>query len=302
MKAERRHELKTNALARWIEEFPAFVKQHANRLMLGLILILLVILALQYRARVNAESMATAEKDLAEARLDVDQLRSGQLSVATTQDAAGRRTTLTDLADKALSDVLLSMQGDPSMQSRAQLTRGDLYLTLSMFPDLPGADTQPALALPRSREEYRKLAEEAYQKVLDIPEAQALSRNSARLGLAALAENGGDWQAARKWYNEVVNDSEAGPALQTYALERLQNDFTTTQPVLLAGDQPPAPPTTEPATNPAATATPGIGSGSPFMPELRPNDVIPTPATQPARAPLPPRAAQPAGQPATKPG
>jgi hypothetical protein len=302
MKAERRHELKSNSLARRLEGLPAFARQHANRLMMGLILILLVILALQYRARTEAAAAATAQADLESARDSIDQLRAGQyqgmpLAYATTQDAAKYRTTLTNLAEGAISDVIKDTSADPTMQARGQLARGDLYLALATFPELPGATTQPALALPKSRSDLLDLADEAYRDaVREAPADQSLTRNSARLGLAAVEENRGKWDDADKWYQAVIDDPDAGTALQEYATSRVRQDSTVKQPVLLAGEE--SNPTTAPAMNIEASPEGIVGPASPFMPGLDPNDVIPNaPPAKPAIPMTPP-----ATQPATKPG
>jgi hypothetical protein len=304
MKAERRHELKSNSLARRLEGLPAFARQHANRLMMGLILILLVILALQYRARTEATAAATAQADLESARDSIDQLRAGQyqgmpLAYATTQDAAKYRTTLTDLAEGAIGDVIKDTASNPTMQARGQLARGDLYLTLATFPDLPGATTQPALKLPKSRSDLLDLADEAYRDALrDAPADQTLTRNSARLGLAAVEENRGKWDDAEKWYQAVIDDPDAGTALQDYATRRVQQDATVKQPVLLAGEEPG--PTTVPAMNIEGSPEGIAGPASPFLPPLEPNDVIPNPP--PTTKPAPSIAPPPATQPATRPG
>jgi tetratricopeptide (TPR) repeat protein len=286
MKAERRHELKSNSLAHWLEGLPAFVQEHANRLMLGLILILLVILALQYRARVAAKAAAQSQTDLETARENIDELRAGDFQgqsmiYASTQEAAKDRTLLTTLAEGAISDVLRDTSADPIMQARGQLARGDLYLQLGVFPDLPGATTEPDLALPKSRSDLLDLAEEGYRDALRIaPADQILTRNSARLGLAAVAENRGKWDEAQTWYQQVIDDPQGGSALQDYATRRVQQDATLRQPVVLASDEQT---TTAPAAN--SEAVPQFGPSSPFMPTLSPKDVIATPSNHPATQP-----------------
>jgi hypothetical protein len=299
MKAERRHELKSNSLARRLEGLPAFLQTHANRLMVGLILILLVILALQYRARTAAQSAVQAQSDLAGARADIAQLRAGTyqgmpLAEATTQQAAQARTDLRKSAEDSLLSVLDLTKSDPAMQARAYLAKGDLYWQLAVFPDLP--TTQPDLNPSKTPPELLELADDAYRQALKVaPQDQVLLRNSARLGLAAVAENQSDWDKAQTWYQAVIDDPDAGSALHDYATKRLQILTSLREPVLLASDL--ATPATEPANPPAEALPPGaFGPPSPFIPPLQPDDLVPTPppATQPAPAP--------ATQPANKPG
>ncbi len=55
MKAERRHELQQNSLARFIDNFPVMVRLYADRILLVIVLILLVIVLIRWRMNAAVE-------------------------------------------------------------------------------------------------------------------------------------------------------------------------------------------------------------------------------------------------------
>jgi tetratricopeptide (TPR) repeat protein len=77
------------------------------------------------------------------------------------------------------------------------------------LPELPGATTQPALALPEKRDDLLTKAAQAYESVLSTYPSQKNARASALLGLAAIAENQGKFDEAKKRYEEVTNSDLA---------------------------------------------------------------------------------------------
>src|SRR5665213_2899805 len=75
MKAERRHELKTNALAKNLEQAPEFFQKHGSQLLLGLVLCLLAFILVRNhyadktrRAAEVRENMGTALDSLSRLR------------------------------------------------------------------------------------------------------------------------------------------------------------------------------------------------------------------------------------------
>ena len=75
MKAERRHDLKTNALARGIENAPQMWREHGNKLMLLLIAVLLVIILVRYRMAESALRDKTAKDALSKAEAELAELQ-----------------------------------------------------------------------------------------------------------------------------------------------------------------------------------------------------------------------------------
>ena len=69
MKAERRHELETNDLARKIVQAPDYWKQYGGRIMLAATVVVVVAMLVTFKLRQNRESLATARQSLAEMKV-----------------------------------------------------------------------------------------------------------------------------------------------------------------------------------------------------------------------------------------
>ncbi len=298
MKAERRHELKTNALARGIENAPQIWRDHGNKLMLVLIGVLLVIILVRYRMAESALREKTAKDALSKAEAELAELQELPFWRYPEEAIAVNFSQAAGLVEDDVNAALKSAD-DPAVRARAYLARGNLNLIWARFPALPVAATRPSLKPQHSREEYLTSAENAYNEVLRDP----LSRNheavwSARLGLAAAAEERGDWDAAKKDYEAIANDSAAPTALKDYAKQREEmladlrkkpyfGTATTIPSVpstrrVILGPEAPQTTTAVPSTAPAQKAP----SSAP----------VPVPPTQPATAP----ALQPTSAPTTR--
>ena len=112
---------------------------------------------------------------------------------------------------------------DPRLLAEARLARGDLNWKLANFPDLPGAQTQPALQFTRSRQDLLKTAADSYLNVIEDPAAPPESQRTAHLGLAAVYENRREWDKARAEYQKVVNDTSVPKPFKDLAVDRLNN-------------------------------------------------------------------------------
>ena len=243
MKAERRHELAENELAKVIKGAPTFWQQSGGKFLLGLIVVLLIIVLIQYQRRTAREGMAEAKSQLALARDLTDQLQldTAQMTwlFAPPQETIGRRKAALSEATNAL-DSALSLSDDRRIEAEAMLARGDLHWTAARLPEVPGAATQPALQM-KSRKEYLSSAAEAYQAVVNGYTDVTHADMAARFGLAAIHEERGEWDAAEKMYKSIVADSGNITAYNGLAEGRLNILPTLRQPVIFGK------PTTEPA-------------------------------------------------------
>jgi hypothetical protein len=270
MKAERRHELQQNSLARFIENFPVMVRLYADRILLVIVLIMLVIVLVRWRMNAAAERQVTVANDLAVARTSVQQLQQMRM--------IGSPDTLATQRSKMIADINVAIDSvasntgsaDAATQARALLTRGDLYWTLANLPAIPGAATQPSLQLPKPSDEYLSQAADAYQNVLKNYPNQSDATLAANFGLAAIAENRHKWEEAVQIYNQIKT-SNAEPMYKDLAEARLKLIPEIQQPVLLGelqnkpadlsplmmapasqpSSQPASQPTSAPATLPA---------------------------------------------------
>jgi len=262
MKAERRHELQQNSLAKFIDNFPVMIRLYADRILLVVVLILLVIVLIRWRMNANAEKAVAVMNDLATARTGVQRLGAMQL-MGPPEQLANQRSKTIDEINAAIDSIATNApSSDTAIQARALLTRGDLFWTLANLPDLPGAATQPSLKLARSKDEYLAQAQDAYQNVLKNFPSQADADLGANFGLAAIAENKHNWDEAARIY-EQIKSSNADQMYKDLADARLKLLPEIEEPVLVGelttkpSDMGPLvmAPATQPASTPA-TATP----------------------------------------------
>jgi hypothetical protein len=275
MKSERRHELKTNSLAKGVTSLPALAQQYGSRVLLGVILCLLAyILVYRYTTGKSQRAVVAAE-NLANARIAMSSLRSPSFRLPPAELAQFRDQAAKE-ADAAIRDALANAE-DPKLKAEILIARGDLNWQLANYPALPSASIiSPAGHSEKSPEEYLKAAEESYREVLSPPlneDHQAVT--TARFGLAAIAENRHQWVEARKDYQQIIDDPATPDAFKTVATIRLDLTKKLATPAFLGGPSkaetlpstplgpflPPSTtaPSTQPATNAAPATRPAVG-------------------------------------------
>jgi hypothetical protein len=245
MKAERRHELQQNTLASFISDLPVYLQMHANKLLMGVIVVCAVIFLMRYRSNALAQSRETAKTSLSAARSGVDRLKALQFFGGTEIAQAEERRSLATQVDTAIDQVLQTTKDsdDAPMRASALALRGDLNWTLANMPAIPGATTQPALALPHSPADYLANAEGAYQQVLKEYDSQMLPKATALLGLAAIEENRGNWDKAARYLNTVATDASISETFKSIAQHNLSiipelrnpvylGSYSSTQPAI----------------------------------------------------------------------
>jgi hypothetical protein len=267
MKAERRHELQQNTLAGFMENLPLYFRFHLDKILLGLLIVLAVVMLVRYRINSAAQSKQAVTGSLRAARDGIDELQGLDLRLQLgVPEIANRRRTLASQVSAAVETILRDTdeQKDARLRAESLVARADLNWALANLPPLPGAATQPALQLSQTNAELLQLAEDAYQQVLKQYPDQTLAATSAMLGLAAIAENRGQWDVARAQYAAVLQKPEISQTYKAVAQFRLQvlprlqepvfTGTVTTQPTTQSSVQPfssTSEPTTQPATAPA---------------------------------------------------
>jgi hypothetical protein len=265
MKADRRHNLASNALARELEGFPDKLKRWGNTALTVLLVCLAIFMLIRWRMLSTEQAHQTVLNELSNARSYLDELRNPDLAKHPPDFVANARQLGTARTNEAISTVLNSSE-DAKVKAEAMIVRGDLYWCLANFPELPGATTQPALRSPESSEEYLKKSADAYNVVLNTSDyaKQHDAVIGARFGLAAIAENRRDWDEAKRQLDMVVNDPDALPALvkiakdQQDSLAKLQTPLyvvPATQPALASMMENAGMPTTNPTTLPGVAST-----------------------------------------------
>ena len=253
MKAERRHELKTNTLARGLEQLPEAGRQHGTKILVAVLGVLLLAFVIRQWRTSSREKATAAAYALNDVRFAMDQLENSvEMAMFNPQGLATVRQEVARRADDDIRRVLETAD-DPRLLAEAKLARGDLNWKLANFPDPPGAATQPALQFPRSRADLLKAAAQSYQEVLDDPGSPNESKRTARFGLAAVYENQRDWDKAKEQYQKLVNDADTPQPFKDQAVERL-NAMDTIRKPIVAGT--PATAEIAPSTSPTTTTAP----------------------------------------------
>ena len=257
MKADRRHQLASNALARELEGLPDKLKRWGSTALTVFLVAAAVGMLIRWRMQSAEQSRLAVMNELANARAYVDQLRNPLLAQRPPDFVASARQELSTKANESISTVL-NTSDDPKAKADALVTRGDLYWQLANFPELPGASTQPSLRAPESSDEYLKKSFDAYDEVLKNTQfaKQHDAVVSAHFGLAAIAENRRDWDEAKRHLDLIANDPDAQPALVNQAKLQLEKELPQMQTplyVMPAATQPAA--TTQPTTQQASATT-----------------------------------------------
>jgi len=133
-----------------------------------------------------------------------------------------------------------------------------------------GAATRPALQ-PKPPEECLRVAESAYRDVINAYASQPLAWVSAQFGLAVIAENRGDWEAARAAYSAIINNKNAALGFQQQAQIKLLMVNEIQRPVLLSAYSS-TQPASQPATSPSepGTTQPALSSATMTQPTTDP--------------------------------
>jgi hypothetical protein len=222
MKAERRRELKANALIWHLQGLPEQIKKYQSQISLVVIVVALAIILIQYRIRTAQERLLAAQSAVSLAADDLSQLRNmlvpgnGDPLIFMKQ----RDELYFDGVQHADDALQKGPDNQPLLKAHALLTKGDLNFEIANFPQMPGASTQPALRPSESTDDLLSGAADAYSQALqsygDIPSIAV----SARFGLAAVAEDRAQWDEARNQYQGILS-SDATQAYKDYAKQRL---------------------------------------------------------------------------------
>ncbi len=281
MKAERRHQLQNNELAKQLETLPEKLQRHASKIVLAVTAVLLCVFIYRYRVNNAIQRMNALASATATAHFGPRQLRSLDAQYVPPEQLAAYRNQITSEVNTAIDTILREAEGDEGAALRAEalVAKGDLNWTLANLAPLAGAATQPALALKKP-EDYLKVAESAYRDVINSYAGQKLSWVSAQFGVAAIGENRHDWPAAQAAYAAVLNNSSVPIGFQEQARRKLIIMNEIQGPVLLA-----AYPATAPSSQPTAGATTAPESVTQTSSDFNFTGRSPTtaPATNPAR-------------------
>lgn len=252
MESERRHELETNSLAVWLYQLPDRLRRHANKILLGVALVAVLLLAWQYRSRAVAERQQLVRENLSSAWNGIRQLSMLAIRDLDGEQFVNLRDSIEREALNGLDQVLVeSSSSERRLLASALLAKGQLYWELSRLPPPPGASTRPTLLnTGRSAEENLQLAEDAFQRVLTEFADEYDPKINAEFSLAAIEESRRQFDAARARYRRVIDDGTTLAFHRDLARARLAMLAEVESPLFLG------PPTTRPSETPVPATTP----------------------------------------------
>lgn len=267
MKAERRHQLQQNSLASALEHLPVSVRKYGAQVLLGIIVVALIFVLIRYRTHAAEARHHAALERLDLARKMIDQLRSPALMMLSQEQIASTRKDVWAEADATLAGI---QSDSPQVRAEVLVARGNLAWLMANTPELPGATTRPALKLDADRDTLLSDAQKSYDEVLSKYLSERPSASAAHFGLAAIAENRGQWDSAADHYSTLARDPTTPAAFRTQAMIRLQMLSDIQNPMLIVDES------GLPVTRPSTQASSFVG---PIAPATQPATA---PATQPA--------------------
>jgi hypothetical protein len=196
MKAEHRHELKTNELAEWIANFPQWCQDNLTTIIIGAVIAAgLIAYTIFYYHRENRVWNA---KDAQTASM-LDQLSYQKQTVM-----QGKQQGL------GVSDLFLNTAS--ALQTAAGETENPILSALAMIKRAEALRTElqyrPQMAEPDVRkyqdEQAKKIYEEALVKAKGDPTVAAM----AEYGIALCLEDEGDFAGAKTLYNKIEENPE----------------------------------------------------------------------------------------------
>jgi len=165
MKAEHRHELKTNDLSKALITSGDYMREYGGRVILALVVVVMVVFLINSRIKHGRETALRVKSDLAYAQAQVEQIsafgldRLGVPSVSVTQ-IEDVRGTLRRIQDDASDDKILA---------QAINAEADLNWALANYPEFAPnspATTRSAYKLEKDRSAYLKDAADLYAMVI----------------------------------------------------------------------------------------------------------------------------------------
>lgn len=223
MKAERRHELHTNTLAQFLTDLPLYLRFHANKILIGVIVVCLAILLIRHRISSAAQLKQQVQESLQAAEIGIDQLRFADQGQPDDAARASNRRKLTEGLTASINQVLdnTSDSTEPGIRAEALLAQGDMYWTLANLPTLRGAATQPSLSMGKTSAQYLDDAEGSYMRILKSYDSLKVAKATALFGLAAIEENRGNWVKAAEHYKQISEDAGISKMFKAYAEQRI---------------------------------------------------------------------------------
>lgn len=253
MKAEERHELKTNELAEWLANLPQWCRDNLKTIIYVAAAALIVAMSgLWYWYNKNIET-ARRHIELTEMVSKVAQVKP-QIAQAASQGTDSSYVliqvadNLQAIAEKTRDDQAAAL----ALIKRGHALRSEVHNRLGAVDD-----SELEMQMETARQSYRQ----ALQKAAGHPTLTSM----AKLGLGLCAEELGDFETAARIYHQMLEDPAIeGTAATAQARYRLEIMDYYRQPVVFAEPEPePAEPAvSETASEPQQLQPPGAADAN----------------------------------------
>ncbi|MFH1420231.1 MAG: hypothetical protein ABII12_18315 [Planctomycetota bacterium] len=207
MKTERRQDLRTNELSTQLDEIGQYAKKNAIALTVAVIAVAAVTVGgfAYHNSQENRRSHAWNEIDNYDPTLEPAEI------------VASAEAVVADNISPEITVAALLRIGDAAMQAYA-------------VPGLSEGDSGDAG--PSSSPNWAEKAESAYTRILNDFADQEIGGGLAMIALGVLAENRGDGENARKWYDRVLKNKRlADTPFPQQAQYRLSGLDSRMQPI-----------------------------------------------------------------------
>jgi hypothetical protein len=211
MKAEHRHELKTNELAEWIAHLPQWARENGRMVIyISVVVVLVIGSGLWYWRKITSESVRQ-ELDFTNfvARLSQSKMQilmNQQRGTDTSYSLIEAATALGTIADGAKEGDMAAL----ALIKQAEALRANLHYR---------QQTVNQTDLQRTINEAKTVYNKAIEKAAGNPSLTAM----ARFGLGLCEEELGNFSGARQIYGDIVaNDDFEGTTVVAEAKQRLE--------------------------------------------------------------------------------
>ena len=224
MKAEHRHELKTNELALWLMNLPNWAKQNSRTIIYVSVAVIIVLAALAYY---QYQKTVVSSREQSELTLLLSQLPQQKTFIAQKQmqgeDNAFQLLQLSDGLDSIAKSATNNDVSALALVKEAELLRTELQFRFGVVS-------------PQDVESQIGKAKSLYNKALEKLKLNpnATLEGIAKIGLGLCDEELGNADAARKEYQEVATGTAyEGTVAQAQAKDRLTAMDSFTEKITL---------------------------------------------------------------------
>lgn len=211
MKAEHRHELKTNALAEWIAHLPQWAREQGKMVIyVSVVAVLVIGSGLWYWRKIRVESV---QQRLEFTNL-IARLSQNKMEILMRQ-SRGEDTSFTLIEAAAALDTMAGSAKDEQMAALALIKRAEALRAGLHYRQQSVNQTEMQTTINEARAVYNK----ALEKAAAHPSIGAM----ARFGLGLCEEELDNFEGARQIYRDIVANSDfEGTTTVAKARQRLE--------------------------------------------------------------------------------